>query len=135
MVDVAEFFRNEVKHHNREPHDGGSEETKVLAIATLMKALGNVLWKTAELLRELKKTQAIDSEKDDQLAKFWQDKLHFIEQRYVRHLEVSGVFTGGRKKPELLYRSIFAVPAPECQPRENGHDIRPIRPAGICTAG
>ena len=40
LVDGAEFFRNVVKHYSREPHDGVSEETKVLAIATLMKALG-----------------------------------------------------------------------------------------------
>ena len=122
---VTEFFTTVVKYYSEALSTGGSDEKKTLANATLMKALGRVLWNIADKLYAIKRgvpNSAGPPEKGkgkrsanvvpsaDQLTdrantiqSIMKDPFAHIEERYANHLERAGVFEGAIKKPKPKY--------------------------------
>ena len=103
-----------MKLYKREKEIGASEEKKMLANATLMKALGRTLWKVAEAILSWKRQQkekgskgqmapvvlGNDKETANVIAKIMKNRLAKIEELYASHLEKAGVFENGPAKPE-----------------------------------
>ena len=105
---VTEFFTTVVKYYSEALSTGGSDEKKTLATATLMKALGRVLWNIADNLYGIKSgvpnlffDQLLD--RTNMIQPIMKDRFAHIEERYANHLERAGVFEGAIKKPKPKY--------------------------------
>ena len=115
---VTHFFVQVVHRYKRPDGNGASEESKMLANATLMKALGRTLWKVAEALLNLTKSTRAnadkgiappvvlgsDPERRNVIEKIMKDRLYTIEMRYAAHLEKAGVFQHGQERPEPMIK-------------------------------
>lgn len=113
---VTNFFVRVVRHYHRTGENGANEETKMLANATLMKALGRTLWKVAEAILVVKRNRQAnakiglapvvvrgsDPERTNKIDMIMKDRLYKIEVRYATHLENAGVFRDGEPKPEPI---------------------------------
>ena len=109
LSDVTHFFEQVILHYDLDPHDGESGDKKMLANATLMKALGRTLWKVAEALQRHTKSavaegtghvpKSLDSRRAKVVADIMKNRLAHIEERYGNHLANAGVFENGNKRP------------------------------------
>ena len=133
---VVTFFTDVTRHYGIgvPAGDGENEEWRMLANATLMKALGRLVWKIADQIfnHVKKKMQASvgavkmntgmkDTEKDKLIQHELKSKLAIIEERYAGHLVKAGFFAGGATKPEPLYER---PPPKKCAPATN-HNVAP----------
>ena len=123
LVQVKSFFTKVVRHYFVDvEHEGASDEKKMLANATLMKALGRTLWKVAEQLLTHKKASSAlgstgpvvghDQGKVDLVEKIMKGRLEVIEERYANHLENAGVFAGACKRPAPLHKRLKSKVVP-----------------------
>lgn len=132
LDEVTHFFSKVVKHYSRPSQAAASSEKKLLANATLMKALGRTLWKVAEALHGNKKQGenirgrcediapvVRDREEEKKLVQtIIKDSFWKIEARYANHMTKAGVFEGGEKRPAPLYarkaeKAISQTPPPQ----------------------
>ena len=109
LSDVTNFFAKVMLHYDVDPHEGESHDKKLLANATLMKALGRTLWKVAEALQRHTKSavaegtgpvpKSLDSGRAKVVTDIMKNRLAHIEERYVKHLANAGVFENGNRRP------------------------------------
>ena len=115
LLSVGEFFGAVVKkYYPSEEAEGESAEKKMLANATLMKALGRLVWKVAmALLAQTRKVTTAegaapvigdDKATQNLINKMMKGAFALVEDRYVGHLENAGVvFSISGERPAPLH--------------------------------
>ena len=140
LGDVTAFFKKVVKYYSTKQHANDNAEKRLLADATLMKALGRILWKVTEAIREHNKTRAtqcrvhtvipVDKEKNKKVELIM-NNLAIVEARYRKHLDEAGAFSGGGRTKPLLLTQQKKPTEPGKEDKAMSHNNLPQKPVEV----